>query len=233
MGRAITIAIQREGVGASGSRSDGASGSRSDEQSARRRTSIMNWSKKLSLYTSLVAKGSTFSAAGPLDDEGGEAEDLVRVCGRALEGIEPLALPEPGIRPDESRSICIYSADAKRPVCGCVGLWSRAVDEKGAKKQRVCGSDDSPSRRPFNSTSRTPFRHSARPVAFYHGFQHGAFHTIHNTRGARRNTQCSELRRSAVRVSPRRRRRRRRRLAPGRITDGLDTDARGTYGKSV
>jgi hypothetical protein len=141
MGRAITIAIQREGVGASGSRSDGASGSRSDgasgsrsdEQSARRRTSIMNWSKKLSLYTSLVAKGSTFSAAGPLDDEGGEAEDLVRVCGRALEGIEPLALPEPGIRPDESRSICIYSADAKRPVCGCVGLWSRAVDEKGAK----------------------------------------------------------------------------------------------------
>jgi hypothetical protein len=219
MGRAITIAIQREGVGASGSRSD--------EQSARRRTSIMNWSKKLSLYTSLVAKGSTFSAAGPLDDEGGEAEDLVRVCGRALEGIEPLALAEPGIRPDESRSICIYSADAKRPVCGCVGLWSRAVDEKGAKNVCLwC-----PTRRPFNSTSRTPFRHSARPVAFYHGFQHGAFHTIHNTRGARRNTQCSELRRSAVRVSPRRRRRRR--LAPGRITDGLDTDARGTYGKSV
>ena len=189
----------------------------------------MNWSKKLSLYTSLVAKGSTFSAASPLDDEGGEAEDLVRVCGRALEGIEPLALAEPGIRPDESRSICIYSADAKRPVCGCVGLWSRAVDEKGAKNVFVV-----PTRRPFNSTSRTPFRHSARPVAFYHGFQHGAFHTIHNTRGARRNTQCSELRRSAVRVSPRRRRRRRRRrLAPGRITDGLDTDARGTYGKSV
>jgi hypothetical protein len=117
------------------------------------------------------------------------------------------------------------------PSALCVGVWGCGRGQWMRKEQRK-NVFVAPTRRPFNSTSRTPFRHSARPVAFYHGFQHGAFHTIHNTRGARRNTQCSELRRSAVRVSPRRRRRRRR-LAPGRITDGLDTDARGTYGKSV